>query len=265
MKNLLYVIPDVHGRTFWREPVKKALSEGTEVVFLGDYLDPYRGDGVTAGDALKVFREILRLKAQNPSLVTLLLGNHDLGYLSPLMHSNRTDFKNYDRIRDLFLSNPSAFQLSKTLRILDNPFLITHAGVTQKWFDRNRYRVTDYKGGEDVWRFLLRLEVRLSSFFQGSDGEELFSALSQVSPYRGGKDPSGSMVWADADEVFADPVKLRPTGLLDKNRTLTQVFGHTRGLVRRSHGSCHCIDCGKVFTLNDRGVLLAPYLQGLVD
>ena len=38
MKNEILVIPDVHGRDFWKEPCREW--EG-KVIFLGDYHDPY--------------------------------------------------------------------------------------------------------------------------------------------------------------------------------------------------------------------------------
>ena len=41
MKNRVLVVPDVHGRTFWKEEVSKWLEDVDKVVFLGDYLDPY--------------------------------------------------------------------------------------------------------------------------------------------------------------------------------------------------------------------------------
>ena len=37
MSNIL-IIPDIHGRTFWKECIK---CECDEIIFLGDYLDPY--------------------------------------------------------------------------------------------------------------------------------------------------------------------------------------------------------------------------------
>lgn len=39
----LIVVPDVHGRDFW----KTAKDYDCDVVFLGDYLDPYPLDGIT--------------------------------------------------------------------------------------------------------------------------------------------------------------------------------------------------------------------------
>ncbi len=46
MKNIL-VVPDVHGRKFW----ETALDYPGEIIFLGDYTDPYPREGITMADA----------------------------------------------------------------------------------------------------------------------------------------------------------------------------------------------------------------------
>ena len=43
MKTL--IIPDVHGRSFWKKAIKKHFDECDHVVFLGDYIDPYGWEG----------------------------------------------------------------------------------------------------------------------------------------------------------------------------------------------------------------------------
>jgi len=45
----LIIIPDVHGRGFWRRTV--AYFPGAEFIFLGDYLDPYEDEGITDDEA----------------------------------------------------------------------------------------------------------------------------------------------------------------------------------------------------------------------
>ena len=75
------VSPDVHGREFWREPVKEVL-ENTDarIVFLGDYLDCYPNEfrhGENYKEiAIANFNEIIKLKKENKNRVNLLLGNH---------------------------------------------------------------------------------------------------------------------------------------------------------------------------------------------
>ena len=54
----MIIIPDIHGRTFWKKAVKG--HENDEIVFLGDYNDPYPADNIKPGDyTLKNFEAIL--------------------------------------------------------------------------------------------------------------------------------------------------------------------------------------------------------------
>ena len=73
----IIVIPDVHGRIFWREPVKKYLDAVDRVVFLGDYLDPYKDEDGLAKDIFENMMEIIELKRTNREKVVLLKGQGD--------------------------------------------------------------------------------------------------------------------------------------------------------------------------------------------
>ena len=57
----IVIIPDVHGRTFWKEPVMKYKNyPEVHIVFLGDYLDAYESlEYITAEDAIVNFEEII--------------------------------------------------------------------------------------------------------------------------------------------------------------------------------------------------------------
>jgi predicted phosphodiesterase len=106
----LMIIPDVHGRFFWKEPIKYII-ENTDkkIVFLGDYVDPYDDDFFnengeplyenigTINDMLKntikILKEIIALKKLYPDRIILLLGNHDCGY----MISTEICIARYDR------------------------------------------------------------------------------------------------------------------------------------------------------------------------
>ena len=97
----ILLIPDVHGRHFWKGPVKETLENtNAKIVFLGDYLDVYpqeftemygfKLDVYTEenydkiykllDDTVDMFGEIIELKKKYPERITLLVGNHDCGY-----------------------------------------------------------------------------------------------------------------------------------------------------------------------------------------
>ena len=41
----MIVIPDIHGRAFWRRAAMETAGK-EHIVFLGDYLDPYPSEGI---------------------------------------------------------------------------------------------------------------------------------------------------------------------------------------------------------------------------
>jgi len=49
------IVPDVHGRPFWKD----AKDYDCDIIFLGDYLDPYGFEGINNIQALDNFKEIL--------------------------------------------------------------------------------------------------------------------------------------------------------------------------------------------------------------
>ena len=88
----LVIIPDVHGRAFWREAVEARPED--EFIVVGDYRDPYPKEGISDAEAFGGLQDIIDFKKQNPDRVTLLWGNHDLHYMYPDMMGSRYDFDN---------------------------------------------------------------------------------------------------------------------------------------------------------------------------
>ena len=68
----ILIVPDIHGRPFY----KKVLNSNLPIVFLGDYLDPYPYELYTFEESLNNFKEIIEFKKENKQRVTLLIGNH---------------------------------------------------------------------------------------------------------------------------------------------------------------------------------------------
>ena len=89
----ILVIPDVHGREFWR----KAKDFKGNIVFLGDYLDPYPSEHIDMEKAMTEFLDIMDWAKKNEK-VHLLLGNHDWHYIYPDFNSTRKDFMNDEYI-----------------------------------------------------------------------------------------------------------------------------------------------------------------------
>ena len=136
MSNRILVVPDIHGRTFWKAPVKKYIDEVDRIVFLGDYLDPYRDEDEEyyPEDVYKNWMEIIELKRNNLEKVILLKGNHDEHYsskrFSELAAGSRMDYQNWNKYHQTFNDNKDLFQLAHLETVNDIPYVFTHAGLT---------------------------------------------------------------------------------------------------------------------------------------
>ena len=122
----ILIIPDVHGRAFWRKPCEK---DWDKIVFLGDYVDPYPGEAEQS-DVMGELIDIVELKRQNPDKVVLLWGNHDCfywcdPYRRQLDYWSRHDNLRHDDIQAFFRENLDKFQWAYE----QDGFLFTHAGV----------------------------------------------------------------------------------------------------------------------------------------
>ena len=135
-KNIeLIVVPDVHGRSFWKEALPY-IEAGVETVFLGDYHDPYPDEGITEAESLANFEEIVAL-ARRHSNVHLLLGNHDCGYwLDSDFCSCRHDYDNHLALKRLFDDNGDLFGFAYETVVAGRRFMLSHAGIHPVWVQR---------------------------------------------------------------------------------------------------------------------------------
>ena len=240
MKNWI-IIPDVHGRRFWRKAVETLEAPGHEevgVIFLGDYVDPYPWEGILPGEAVMELEDIIAFKNRYPGRVVLLLGNHDLGYLDSYICSCRRDSIRAGRLKQLFEDNMDLFDMVHIDMDSGKKVLFSHAGVGEGWV-RRRQDIVCVDGH-------LFHPGRLNELLHGTRSERgmLFRALADVSWYRGGSDPVSSPVWADVDEYCGGEP------LLDG---YYHVFGHTLN----PGGPVHvgdkgvCLDCARAFVMDN--------------
>ena len=110
----ILIVPDVHGRDFWREAIKE---DYDKIVFLGDYLDHYYGESTREHD-IETLKDIIDIKKSNPDKVILLIGNHDCPYIwkeyGEALGSYwcRHDYDNHGEISRLFTDNLDLFQIA---------------------------------------------------------------------------------------------------------------------------------------------------------
>lgn len=236
----MLIVPDTHGRSFWQKPVKKTLGK-EHIVFLGDYVDPYRDEGISPWDTFSRFQEIVELKKAHPGDITLLLGNHDLHYLSMMLLGGRYDFESEDRIRKLIEDNSDLFALTCTATAGGKKFLFSHAGIQRGWLldHSDIFEGTSGLAASTVLNFMWEK----TSFRQ-----PLFYMLSDVSYARMGNKPFGSPVWNDVDDMAPEA---------DNLPGWYQIFGHSQqenNPVIRTHFAC--LDCRRVFRLTEAGEIV---------
>lgn len=216
------IVPDIHGRPFWKE----IFDYDAEVVFLGDYLDPYSSEGLYPWDALDNFTQIIAYAKSNPK-VHLLLGNHDLCYsIGRHICNSRCDYENYDTLRGMFRENAELFQLAFDYSVNGKRFFISHAGISFGWYCQHR-DIFPYSYEETLRADYINVLYR--------DGA-LDGILGEISAERGGRCTYGSMVWADIHEM-ADPIHKSLTDII-------QIVGHTQmasGLLNLE-AECHLYD-----------------------
>lgn len=263
------VFPDIHGRTFWKEVLKKYPENDypdIQIIFLGDYLDPYTSyDGISKADAFANFEEILDLKDKR---VQLLIGNHDWHYFVNL-DTCRMDMARSKDIEHMFKENMNRFRVHKVIEINGTKFLFTHAGITQKYlnsvallakdeYDMMMKRGIEKYNDEDLkWIEEMSIVNETYNFelfekcLQNYDQPFYSAPLSIVSRERGGWYPYGSPIWADVHEhIWNEDLK-----------DYYQVFGHTITFptgpkdyaISFEEHNWAMIDASCAFTIDDKG------------
>lgn len=240
MKNPeVIIIPDVHGRSFWKEAIDKFPKEqfpNLKIIFLGDYLDPYISvDNISNEDAFYNFNLILE-QAKQDSRIQLLIGNHDWHYFVKL-DTCRMDFMREKEIEALFRQNIDMFKLVEIIELDDCKYVFSHAGITVDWIrdivglaidHLKNWKTTSecpVKEEDPRWIWLNKVanlnETRDYEIFNKcltNFHDNFYSCLpSMISRDRGGINPHGSLIWADVYEhLYSGDIM-----------GIFQIFGHT--------------------------------------
>ena len=230
---MILIIPDIHGRNFWKKAVEENMDKVDRIIFLGDYLDPYPWESITRKEAISNFQEIIDFKSENRDKVVLFVGNHDLAYIDKKNYivRSRYDSSNARHIEEMFRSHRSFFQLAHEELIGDKRYLFTHAGLQIGWYKKHE-------------KLIGELTVNGMNHLLGIPSG--IKALCEASWSRGGWDQFGSIVWNDVTDCGSH--------VNDELPWDRQVFGHSQQEEHPIITDTHvCLDCRKAFILNDDG------------
>ena len=229
MKREILVVPDIHGRDFWYP----ALDYKGEVIFIGDYTDPYPQEGFEEKDAYEGMLKIIEFKKQNPDRVTLLIGNHELHYYNRYYMAGRFNNRYYEKYKEILTceENKNLFQICKQI---DN-YLFIHAGLTKVWYDNH---LADFKDLGNT------LEEQLNKVF--FEKMEIFHEAAME--YRGGFHEAGSPLWADVNELWDEKEHFAPD--------IIQIIGHTQIIADEPiiKDSIWLIDNRQLYILKDNAI-----------
>lgn len=193
----LIAIGDVHGSSIWKKVVQKE-DLNTKILFIGDYFDSFF---IPPVEQIQNFKEIVKLKLADPEMIVLLMGNHELHYLSTVVER----YSGYQAGRAEEIGKLVApLILNKTIVACHKhgDFIFSHAGFTKTWC--KNHNVSPKKAGfvEKVNNLLL-------------DDIDAFCYNNA--------DRTGY-----GESVVQGPMWVRPKSLLaDSIKGFTQVVGHT--------------------------------------
>ena len=232
MKRRILIIPDIHGRNFWKNNVYEGIENCDYILFGGDYLDPYPWEGITRKQAIDNFQEIIDFKSQNKEKVILLIGNHDCPYIDKHNFTTRSryDSSNAYHIEEMFRSHRSFFQLAHEVEF-DKHYLFTHAGLQPNWYEKHK----DLIGN-----------LTVDNLNRLMDNPQGIKSLCEASWARGGWDQFGSIVWNDIQDMYKNINNELPWDYQiifhsqqDSQPVITDTWA--------------CLDCRRAFVLNGEG------------
>lgn len=251
MKSFKYlIIPDVHGRGFWREPVMETLEKtAAKIVFLGDYHDPYPQEFNYDEDYLdrsvQQFKEIIELKKQNPDRIILLIGNHDCGYaIGDDICSSRMDRWHRRELEKLFQENRELFQIAEEVDIAGRHTIFSHAGILKGW--------AKSVWGDEAEDSSFNVVDRLNNAWLVEDWR-ILDRLGDYDSWRGwGGYQYGSPVWSDL-RAWANVTPDETYGF--------NIVGHTQLQTGVMLDTIADLDCRNAFTLDDQGIIKEYYTE----
>ena len=226
MPKKILVVPDIHGETFWKGPVLKYIEQVDRIIFLGDYLDPYRDrwKEYSPQGLFDNLMDIIDIKRDHMDKVVLLKGNHDQHYASETFRdiacASRCDTINWSLYNAVFVKNKDLFKLAHLEDVRGLPYLFSHAGLTLNWIN---------KVNSGVWKLAdNKISVtspdiveKINALDDCEEGQEMLCVVGRFRNLIGAK--SGSILWADIEE-HAIPDAPKAYGL----NKVFQVVGHSR-------------------------------------
>ena len=259
-----YIVPDVHGRTFYRNTLDTFVFEDGDphMIFLGDYIDPYPDEDIDAGDAFDRFKYIVEQKRKYPKRITLLIGNHDLHYFDGSRKGCRMDHYRHQEITDFFIANIDMFDFTKFITVNGRNYIVSHAGFNYNWvsYYSDILEICDNDDFSDE-KVIGSFNFGFLSSFDWTDmalDKDWLNRYGDCGTSRGGWCNHPSFLWADLSDHLFQHVRVADC---------EQIFGHTMQPVGEplKLGNCYCLDCQEVFKIGEDGIVRSIFGSEIPD
>lgn len=235
----ILILPDIHGRKFWKEPCENP-DEYDKIIFLGDYVDPYKHELISNRDTVENLLEIIDFKTKVGDKCVLLIGNHDIAYIDSKMETCRHDWVNHKWISDVFNEFEDYFNLVYETSMNNQKYLFSHSGIEWPWVKeiKEDFQLNDITKEN--------ITESLNTLYHSSDKNLIRGILDRISFYRGGQDTYGSCIWGDA-RSFLTHLQCGDEQIDDAY----QIFGHTMLGSPCVTNKFACLDCLQPFVLKE--------------
>ena len=203
------------------------------VILLGDLVNDWYATPAMEIAQIEALHDWL-VRRDADITVETLIGNHDVFYLlnGRVPESSARLVRGaspgalpeaYDAVHRLLTTLPRPMAISATLRVAGVDWLLTHAGVTSRW-----WRSTGMAGADATRPTALGVDVALHRLHTR---RHAWDALYSAGPARGGDGIPGPL-WADRTELLADPLD-----------GVSQMVGHTpvRTVTCSGRGACRLV------------------------
>lgn len=212
------IIPDIHNDFVTAEQIIKKESP-TKVIFLGDYFDQFNDTPTIAYQVAQWLKKSLK----DPDRIHLI-GNHDISYMT----NGDQACPGWNGVKQMFINKVGINWKLLYHYCWAGDWLCTHAGLSYEFYEA-------YAGsGDSVNNFL-------ETYSQDTESRK---RLYDVSPYRGGRDAFGGILWCDYEEFIDIP-------------DTKQIFGHTHGELRQTENHI-CLDTWlKYYAIYENGKMEA--------
>lgn len=208
------IFPDIHGRDFWKRVLIANCNcewETEKFIFLGDYFDPYRDEGISVSDALRNWYELMiavtKWKENHKGDFIFLMGNHDAHYINSTFNAMSGGCRKSASYAIPYLLGSMNLRIAYEQNIGGKRVLFSHAGVMENWYHAHEGLI-----GKLSARGLNNLVYK----------DEGWRALAEYDFYRGGNYSYGSPLWADMQQRDEHENELKDLGYD------YQVIGHTQ-------------------------------------